>query len=58
MGKVPIYTKRAIDKYRKKHYFMQVRFDRSMKERLEVAGLTAAAVADLVIKELEKREKH
>ena len=56
MGKVPSYTKKAIDTYRKKHYFMQVRFDKSIKDRLEAVGLTAAAVSDLVLKELEKRE--
>ena len=56
MGKIPEYTKRAIDNYRKKHYFMQLRFDRDIKERLELAGLTAAEVAVLVLDELERRE--
>lgn len=56
MGKVPTYTKNAIDRYRAKHYFMQVRFNKDIKTRLDAVGLTASAVSDLVLKELEKRE--
>ena len=54
--KTPEYTRKAIENYRKKHYFMQVRFPLELKERLAAAGISAAVVSDLVLKELEKRE--
>ena len=56
--KTPEYTRKAIREYQKKQYFMQVRFPVELKERLAAAGLTSSVVADLVLKELEKREKH
>ena len=54
--KTPEYTRKAIETYRKKHYFMQVRFPLDYKDRLAAAGISAAVVSDLVLKELEKRE--
>lgn len=56
MGKIPTYTKKAIDKYRKKHYFMQIRLPLDYKERLAETGITSAWVSDMVKKEVEKRE--
>lgn len=54
--KTPIYTKRAIDNYRKKRYFMQVNFPIEYKQRLIDAGLNASEVQRIILEELTKRE--
>ena len=54
--KTPIYTKRAIDNYRKKRYFMQVNFPAEYKQRLIDAGLNASEVQKIILEELQRRE--
>lgn len=57
MGKVPEYTRRAIEKYRKKQYYMQIRFTKEEKEMLDSVGLTSSECANLIRDELARRLK-
>lgn len=57
MGKVPEYTRRAIEKYRKKQYYMQIRFSKEEKEMLDSVGLTSSECANLIRDELARRLK-
>ena len=54
--KTPKYTREAVARYQAKKYTLQVRVDVELKPRLEAVGLNAAAVRDLVLEELERRE--
>jgi len=56
MGKTPNYIKKAIDTYRKKYDFVQLRLPAGTRERMAAAGVSASDFIDVVLQELERRE--
>lgn len=57
MAKTAAYTKKAIDDYRKKHDFINLTVDKGLKERLAAVGIKNSDIINLIMLELEKREK-
>lgn len=57
MGKTPEYTKRAVDNYRDKFDFIQVRFPKGMRKKMEGKGNINDYICGLVMADLEKEEK-
>lgn len=57
MPKTKSYTKKAVDNYRTKHDFLNLTLDLGIKDRLKAVNLDNKSIVELIIKELEKREK-
>lgn len=59
MGKTPEYTKKAVNNYRDKFDFIQVRFPKGTRERLEGKGNVNDYICGLVLSNLgeEQAEK-
>jgi len=57
MAKTAVYTKKAIDDYRKKHDFINLTVDKGLKERLAAVGISNKDIINMIMLELEKREK-
>ena len=57
MAKTKIYTKKAVDNYRNKHDFLNLTLDLGVKDRLKAVDLDNKTIVNMIIKELEKREK-
>lgn len=55
MGKTPQYTKDAVNKYRSKYDFIQIRFDKNLniKERLSGKGNINDYICGLILSDLE-----
>lgn len=57
MAKTPSYTKRAIDNYRKKFDFIQIKLDKGMKELIESkTGEKASAYISKIVNEQLKAD--
>ncbi len=52
MGKTPEYTKKAVNNYRNKFDFIQVRFPKGTKEKLEEKGNINDYICGLVLSDL------
>ena len=57
MGKTPEYTKRAVNNYRDKFDFIQVRFPKGTRERLEEKGNINDYICGLVAADLGKDQE-
>lgn len=53
MGKTPEYTKKAVNNYRDKFDFIQVRFPKGTRERLSDKGNINDYICSLVLADLE-----
>ena len=56
-SKMPEYTRRAIENYRKTHKTLQIVFSLDELERMTAAGMTSKDIKPLVMAEIERREK-
>lgn len=56
MPKTPEYTKRAVNNYREKFDFIQVRFPKGTKEKLEEVGDKNSFIVNCVLSALDKSE--
>ena len=54
MGKTPEYTKKAVDNYRSKFDFVQIRLPKGTKERLAEKGNINDYINKLIMQDLEK----
>ena len=54
--KTPDYTRKAIEKYRRKFDLQQLRLDKGLKARAAAVGLTPSGMADIIRQEVERRE--
>lgn len=52
MGKTPEYTKKAVNAYREKYDFIQVRFPKGTRERLAEKGNINDYISSLVLADL------
>lgn len=57
MTKTPEYTKRAVNNYREKFDFIQVRFPKGTKEKLKEVGDKNSFIVNCVLSALDKSEK-
>ena len=56
-SKMPEYTRRAIENYRKTHKTLQIMFSFDELDRMKAAGMTTKDIKPLVMTELERRER-
>ena len=56
MGKTPEYTKKAVNNYREKFDFIQVRFPKGTRERLEGKGNINEYICNLVLSDLRREQ--
>ena len=57
MGKTPEYTKKAINNYREKFDFIQVRFPKGTKERLKDVGNINNYIVKCVLNSLDASQE-
>ena len=59
MGKTPDYTKKAVDSYRSKFDFVQIRLPKGMKEELKSKGNINEYILNLIKSDIDKNDwKH
>jgi hypothetical protein len=56
MGKTPEYTKKAVDNYRSKFDFVQIRLPKGMKEELRSKGSINDYILNLIKVDIDKKD--